>query len=175
MPLRIVAIFTSLLLVTARVAGASPAQPSVPVRDWLRSGIHDPNFALALVVLGVLGIYGECLRPGLIVPGVAGGVLLLFGLSAVRFLPIRWVGAWLIALAFGLFLLEVKYTARGVLGLAGTAAFVCGARWLVGNLPAQAQVEWSTALGLGLPFSGITLYLLTIAARARRNKRETAI
>jgi membrane-bound serine protease (ClpP class) len=35
------------------------------------------------------------------------------------------------------------------------------------------RVHWVTAIGLALPFSVITILLLTLAVRARRNKVET--
>jgi membrane-bound serine protease (ClpP class) len=35
------------------------------------------------------------------------------------------------------------------------------------------RVHWQTALGLALPFSAITVFLLSLAIRARRNKVET--
>ena len=175
MRLRIVGNITSLLILAAPCAGANLMASPVAVREWILSSIRNPNLALALVFAGALGIYAECIRPGRVVPGVGGGVLLLLGLSGFQFLPINGLGAALIALAFGCLFLEVKFAARGVLGVAGTAALVFGTRALVESRLSQPPVAWSTALGLALPFSGVTLYLLTIAARARRNKRETAI
>jgi membrane-bound serine protease (ClpP class) len=35
------------------------------------------------------------------------------------------------------------------------------------------RIHWSTAIGLALPFSAITMLLLTLAVRARRNKIVT--
>jgi membrane-bound serine protease (ClpP class) len=179
MRLRIFAVFTGLLMLAAECARAnlveSAVKSEVGVRDWILSSIRDPNIALALMFIGALGIYAECIRPGRVLPGVAGGISLLLGLSAIRFLPINWLGAVAIMLAFLFLILEVKFAAHGVLGVAGAAALVIGARVLVAGGTAESHIHWSTAIGLGLPFSGVTLYLLTIAARARRNKRETAI
>jgi len=50
-----------------------------------------------------------------------------------------------------------------------------GAVMLVSSPVPEMRVRWSTAVALALPFSAITVFLLTIAVRARRNKVETGI
>ena len=49
-------------------------------------------------------------------PGVVGAILVLLGLSAISVLPINWLGASLLLLAFGLFVLEAKFATHGILG-----------------------------------------------------------
>ncbi len=44
----------------------------------------NPDIALLLAVVGLLGIYAEFLRPGLIVPGVAGSALVAIAMPGVR-------------------------------------------------------------------------------------------
>jgi len=39
----------------------------------------------------------------------------------------------------------------------------------------ELRIHWTTALAVALPFSAITVFLLTIAVRARRNKVETGV
>jgi len=78
-------------------------------------------------------------------------------------------------LAFTLFVLEVKFTSHGILGAGGTVAMVLGAVMLVDSQVPELRIHWSTAIALALPFSAITVFLLTIAARARRNKVETGV
>jgi membrane-bound serine protease (ClpP class) len=39
----------------------------------------------------------------------------------------------------------------------------------------ELRIRWVTAIALALPFSAITVFLLTIAVRARRNKVETGV
>ena len=126
-----------------------------------------------LLVIGALGIYVEFTSPGLIAPGVVGGILVLLGLSAISVLPINWLGAALLLLAFTLFVLEAKFTSHGILGVGGAVAMVLGAVMLVDSPVPEMRIHWSTALALALPFSAITVFLLTIAVRARRNKVET--
>src|SRR5260370_40788845 len=109
----------------------------------------------------------------MIAPGVFGGILILLGLSAISVLPINWLGAALLLLAFALFALEVKFTSHGVLAVGGAVAMVVGAVMLVGSPIPELRIHWSTALAVRLPFSAITVFLLTIAVRARRNKVAT--
>jgi len=52
-------------------------------------------------------------------------------------------------------------------------AMVLGAVMLIASPVPEMRVRWSTAIGLALPFSAITVFLLTIAVRARNNKVET--
>jgi membrane-bound serine protease (ClpP class) len=88
-------------------------------------------------------------------------------------LPINWLGAALILLAFGLLLLEVKIASHGILGAGGAIALVLGAVMLVDSSTPEFRIHWGTAIALALPFSAITVFLLTIAMRAHRNKVET--
>jgi membrane-bound serine protease (ClpP class) len=80
-----------------------------------------------LLVIGALAIYIEFTSPGLIAPGVVGAILVLLGLSAISVLPINWLGAALLLLAFTLFALEAKFAAHGVLAVGGAVSMVLGA------------------------------------------------
>jgi len=157
-------------LETAR-AGIEVYQESL--RQRILGAIADPNIALVLLVAGALCIYVEFTSPGLVAPGVFGAILVLLGLSAISILPINWLGAALLLLAFTLFVLEAKFTTHGVLGVGGAIAMVLGAVMLVSSPIPEMRVHWSTALGLALPFSAITMFLLSLAVRARRAKVET--
>ncbi len=158
---------------TLYTAGAEIVEYHLTPRQTIISAIADPNTALILLVLGVLGIYVEFCSPGLIAPGVLGGIFVLLGLSAISILPINWVGVALLALAVVLFALEVKITSHGILGLGGALAMALGAVMLVDSPVPELRIRWSTALGVALPFAAITVFLLTIAVRARRNKVAT--
>jgi membrane-bound serine protease (ClpP class) len=158
---------------TLHLAGAEIVEYQLTLREKIVAGIADPNIALVLLVIGALGIYVEFSSPGLIAPGVLGGIMVLLGLSAISVLPINWLGAALMALACTLFVLEVKFTSHGILGAGGALAMVLGAVMLIDSPAPELRIHWSTALAVTLPFSAITVFLLTIAVRARRNKVET--
>jgi len=142
---------------------------SASPRERLMEAIADPNTGYILLVLGALGIYFEFQAPGLILPGVAGGILALLGLSSLAVLPINWLGAALLMLALVLFLLEVKIASHGILGTGATVAMVLGAVLLI-NGPPELRIRLSTALAVGLPFALITMFLTALAIRARAAK-----
>ncbi len=139
-------------------------------REKIISAISDPNVALVMLVLGALGIYVEFSAPGLIVPGVAGAILALMGLSALSVLPINWVGAALLILAIVMFILEAKFVSHGILAVGGTAAMILGALLLVESPLPEMRIRLGTAIGLALPFAIITTFLLSLVIRARANK-----
>jgi len=102
-----------------------------------------------------------------------GAILVLLGLSAISVLPINWLGAALLLLAFTLFALEAKFAAHGVLAVGGATSMVLGAVMLVDSPVPEMRVHWGTAIALALPFAAITTMLLSLAVRARRGKVET--
>ncbi len=138
-------------------------------RERIIDSIADPNIGFILLVLGALGIYVEFNAPGLILPGVAGGILALLGLSSLSIVPINWIGAALLMLGVAMFVLEAKFASHGILGTGGTVAMVLGALLLV-NGPPELRIRLSTALAVSIPFALITMFLVTLVVRARANK-----
>jgi len=148
-------------------------EPSMRLR--VLAAIADPNIALLLLVLGVLGIYVEFSAPGLVAPGVAGAILALLGLTALSVFPIDWLGAGLITLALLFFVLEAKFATHGILTVGGAAAMLMGALMLIDTSVPELRIHLGTALALTVPFALITSFLLSIAVRARRNKITTGV
>lgn len=142
------------------------------IRESIIAAIADPNIGFILLVLGALGIYVEFSSPGLIAPGVIGGILALLGLSALSVLPINWTGVALLLLALALFVLEAKFASHGILGTGGAVAMILGALLLV-EAPPEFRIRPTVAVGVTLPFAAITMMLLALVVRARRNKVVT--
>lgn len=159
--------------VVLHTAGAAVDVYQRSLRQRILAAIADPNIALILLVVGALCIYIEFSSPGLVAPGAVGAILLVLGLSALSVLPINWLGAALLLVAVTLFVLEAKMATHGVLGLGGAVAMVLGAVMLVNSPFPEMRIHWSTAIALALPFSLITVLLLSLAIRARRSKVET--
>ena len=99
--------------------------PMNAVEDFLYI-ISDPNIAYLLLSLGTLGIIAEIYNPGLIFPGVIGGISLLFGFYALGVLPVNYAGLLLIFLAFALFIAELFTPAFGLLTGGGLVSLVLG-------------------------------------------------
>jgi len=145
------------------------------LRERVLLAIADPNIALLLLVLGVLGIYIEFHAPGMVAPGVAGAILALLGLTALAMFPIDWLGAALMILGFAFFVMEAKFATHGVLTTGGAVALALGAVLLIDTSVPELRIRWSTAIGLAVPFALITSVLFSIAFRARRNKVVTGV
>lgn len=158
---------------TLHTAGATIEVYQRSLRQRIIAAIANPNIALILLVLGALGIYVEFTSPGLIAPGVAGAILALLGLSALSVMPINWLGAALLIVALTAFVLEAKFPAHGGLAIFGSVAMVLGAVMLVNGPIPEMRIHWGTAFGLALPFALITVFLMSLAMRAHRNKVVT--
>jgi len=139
------------------------------LRERIISSIADPNVGFILLIVGALGLYVEFNSPGLILPGVVGGILLLLGASSLSVLPLSWVGVSLLLLGAMLFVLEAHFASHGILGTGGTVALVLGALMLIDG-PPEMRIHLATALSVSIPFALITMFLLSLAIKARRNK-----
>lgn len=124
------------------------------------SRLARPDVLFILIIVALLGLYMEFSHPGLIVPGIVGGLALLMVLIAVQILPVNVMGVLLILAAVVLFILEAKYTSHGVLGLAGAAAMIAGALLLIKSPLTGWGVSPMTAIILTLPFAGIAIFLM---------------
>jgi membrane-bound serine protease (ClpP class) len=151
------------------LSGAEVVPYDLTLRERVISAIADPNVGFILLIVGALGLYVEFNSPGLILPGVAGGILLLMGVSSLAVLPLSWVGVSLLLLGATLFVLEAHFASHGVLGTGGTVALVLGALMLIDGPPAM-RIHLGTALSVSIPFALITMFLLSLAIRARRSK-----
>ncbi|MCZ2149271.1 MAG: nodulation protein NfeD [Bryobacterales bacterium] len=160
--------------VTLHTRGAEITDYQMTLRERFMSPLGDPNLAFVLLMLGALGLYIEFTHPGLILPGTAGAILVLLGLSGLSMLPINWVGAGLLILALALFVMEGFIASHGILGIGGTVAMVMGAMMLVEG-PAELRIHLSTALAVALPFAGITMFLMTLVVKARSRKSVTGV
>src|SRR5437867_12892333 len=99
---------------TFHLRGASIETFEMNTRQRILSRVLDPNLALILALAGLLGLYVEITHPGMILPGVIGGISLILALFAFNMLPVNWAGAALILLAIVLFVLEATVTSHGI-------------------------------------------------------------
>jgi membrane-bound serine protease (ClpP class) len=106
---------------------------------------------------------------------VVGVVFILLALFALNLLPTQYASFTLIIAAFVLFALEAKFATHGVLGLGGIALLTIGGLLLVDGPIPQMRVQLWTALGVSVPLGLITVFLMTIALRARRSKVVTGL
>jgi membrane-bound serine protease (ClpP class) len=130
----------------------------------------NPNIALVLGLVGLMGLYIEFTQPGLILPGVAGGLCLFLALVALSILPVNALGVAFIIAALVLFVMEAKITSHGLLAALGIGAMVFGSLILIDSPLPELRVRLSTAVGITLPFAVITVFLMRLVILAHRNK-----
>jgi membrane-bound serine protease (ClpP class) len=88
--------------------------------------LSDPNIAYILLSLATLGLLVEISSPGLIFPGIVGGICLVLAFYTLGVLPVNYAGVVLVVLAFGLFIAEVFTTGFGALFAGGIISLVLG-------------------------------------------------
>jgi membrane-bound serine protease (ClpP class) len=137
--------------------------------------IHDPNVTFLLFVVALIGLYVEISHPGVIFPGVTGGIaLLLFFLAAGSLSP-NWVGLALMAFAFVLLVLDVRLPSHGVLTVGAVTSLIFGALLFFqsgGPQPGpqfNPLVVYIAAAVVGL----IGLSLVTVMVRVQRRPVTT--
>jgi membrane-bound serine protease (ClpP class) len=143
------------------------------VREEILDRLMNPNLAVLILVIGGLLIYLEFNSPGTIIPGALGTLFVLTALFALNMLPVRYTAVMLLIAAFTLLLLEAKFPSHGVLAGTGILALVFGTLTLVDGPIPEMRVHVSTAIACGLAFGLITVLLVSVAIRARRNKAIT--
>jgi membrane-bound serine protease (ClpP class) len=142
-------------------------------RDRFLARIADPNIFFLLLIIGTLGLYTEFTHPGVIAPGVVGGICLLLALYAMQILPVNLAGLLLIFLGLALFILEAKFTSHGVLLLGGIVSMLLGAMFLIRSPLTPGGVSFGVALAAVLPFGLLTVFLMRLVLKSRRWKTAT--
>jgi membrane-bound serine protease (ClpP class) len=136
--------------------------------DKLLSVIAHPNVAYLLLLLGLVGIYFELSHPGVILPGVLGGVAILLALFALSVLPVNYVGVLLILLGIGFFVLEVKVASYGLLTVAGLVSFIFGSLMLVRSPFPALRVGLAVVLPTAVAVALVVMFLLARVLRSHR-------
>jgi membrane-bound serine protease (ClpP class) len=143
------------------------------LRERIMGFIVDPNIAFLIMAIGAISLYVEFNHPGAIIPGVIGVVFILLAVFALNLLPVRFAAVTLILASFAFFALEAKYATHGFLGIGGMVLLMLGGLLLVDGPIPEMRVKLVTAAAVAIPFGVITVFLMTIALRARRNKVTT--
>jgi membrane-bound serine protease (ClpP class) len=158
-----------------KLALANPVRVpfELSARQKFLSRIVEPDIFFILLILGVLGLYTEFTHPGVIAPGVVGGICMVLALYAMHILPVNLAGVFLIILALALFILEAKFTSHGVLAAGGIVSMLLGAMFLIRSPLTAGGVSLGVALSVTLPFAALTVFLMRLVLRSRSWKNQT--
>lgn len=159
--------------VTLNLVGKPERVLEATLKERILSYIMDPNVAFILLAIGALALYAEFNHPGAVIPGTVGVVFILLAIFALNLLPTRFAAVVLIFASFVLFALEAKFATHGVLAIGGITTLVIGGLLLVDAPIPEMRVKFATALAVSIPLGAITVFLMSIALRARRNKVVT--
>jgi membrane-bound serine protease (ClpP class) len=139
--------------------------------DAFLNAITSPTIAAILLTLGINGIIFELASPGAYLPGIIGAICLLLSFYALGALNANYTGLLFIALAFLLFIVDIKAPTHGVLTAGGIASFIFGSMVLF-NTP-YTTVPWATIIGLALATGAFFAFAIAAAVRTYRKRPVT--
>ena len=156
--------------VTLQTANAAIDRMEMNFVEKLLNTISDPNIAYILMMIGFYGMLFELYSPGAIVPGVIGGICLILAFYAMHTLPLNYAGLALIIFSIILFILEIKVTSYGVLGIGGAVALALGSIMLIRTESALEIIRISWTLILGTTVLTLLFFSLLLALVVRGQK-----
>ena len=157
--------------VTIEAEGAAVDDIDMSTLERFLLAITDPNIAYILLSIGMLGITVEIFNPGIIFPGVVGGICLLLSFYSLGVLPVNYAGLLLILLGFGLFVAEAFITSHGLLSAGGVAAFAVGSMILMSD-PAF-HINRGLIAGVAVAFAAFFVFVIASVVRTSRRKQQT--
>jgi len=145
-------------------------------RQKFLATITDPDIAMILMSLGAAGLFIELYNPGLILPGVVGGISLVMAFYSFQTLSANFAGVALILLGFVFFIVEIKVASYGLLALGGATSILLGALMLfnqpsLGGLSVSMRMVLSSIIGL----VAVVAALAYIVLKAQLRKVVTGI
>ncbi|MBT1075111.1 NfeD family protein [Geobacter grbiciae] len=155
------------------LAGAVVREEPMTAREQILDVIGNPNVAYILMMLGFLGIFFELSNPGVILPGVIGGISLILAFFAFQTLPVNYAGVLLILLALILFIAEIKIVSHGMLTVGGVIAMVLGSLLLFESPEPYLRVSWQVIAITVIAVSAFSVFAVTMAVRVHRRKPTT--
>ncbi len=151
-------------------AGAQvEAMAPTPIEELL-SILTNPNIVFLLLTIGVQAILIELSSPGGWIAGFIGVVCLALAIYGLGILPVNYFGLVFLAIAFVLFILDIKAPTHGALTVAGIASLIVGALVLFNSpsVPSFQRVSVPLVVGTSIATGMIFLGIVGFALRAMR-------
>ncbi len=157
--------------VTINTTGYETIRNEMNAIEQFLQAISDPNIAYILLTLATIGLITEISNPGMVIPGVAGGLSLLLAFYSLGVLNAYWGGIALILLAMGLFVAEYFTTSFGLFTTGGIISLVVGSLILFSYSPG---IEVNRGLIAGVTAAIAAFGIFVIGAIIRGQKRRKA-
>jgi membrane-bound serine protease (ClpP class) len=161
--------------VTLQTRDAPIKRIEIRFRDRFLALITDPNIAYILMMVGMLGIFFELQNPGVVLPGVIGGISLILAFFAFQSLPINWAGVLLILFGIGLLIAEIKIASHGVLTIGGVISMVLGSFMLYDAPEVGFRVSWAVIVPTVGATAGLFVWAVSAGVRAMRRPAVTGV
>ncbi|MDO9230519.1 MAG: nodulation protein NfeD [Syntrophales bacterium] len=155
-----------------KTKGAVLNEKVMGVRQKVLSALSDPNIAYILLLIGLAGIYFEFSTPGVILPGVIGGIALIMAFFAMQTLPVNYAGVALILFSIILFIAEIKVISHGILTIGGIVSLAIGSLMLFQAPDPSLRVSWSVLIPAVSIASLFFIAVIAIAVKAQLRPRQ---
>jgi membrane-bound serine protease (ClpP class) len=148
---------------------AEVAQVEVDWRTRVLAVITNPTVAYMLILVGIYALIFEFMSPGLILPGVVGGIALLLALYALHLLPVNYAGLALLVLGIAFMAAEAFLPSFGALGIGGLVAFVLGSLLLIEDTALPGfDIPYAVIAGVAAASAAFLVVVLGMLVRSRR-------
>jgi membrane-bound serine protease (ClpP class) len=124
------------------LAGAPLVTTKMTFFERFTAVFANPTLASILLTLGLIAMAVELAHPGLILPGVAGVMMLILAFLGFGELPVDTAGLLLMTAGLVFLALEVVVTSGGVLGVGGAAAIILGGIIAFRDTPADIRPSY---------------------------------
>ena len=161
--------------VTLATRGAVVKPIEIGFRDRVLNVITDPNVAYILMMLGMLGLFFELSNPGVILPGVIGGISLILAFFALQTLPINYAGLLLILFGVVLLIAEIKVVSHGVLAVGGMVAMALGSIMLFDAPELDLRVSWWVITPTVAVTGAVFSFVIATGVRALRTRSAVGV
>jgi membrane-bound serine protease (ClpP class) len=158
--------------VTINTAEHSTTRNEMNAIEKFLQTISDPNIAYILFTLATIGLITEISNPGMVFPGVIGGISLFLAFYSLGVLDAYWGGLALILLAVGLFIAEYFTTSFGLLTAGGITSLVIGSLILFSHSPG-IEVNRGLIAGVTVGFTAFAVFVIGAIVRGQRQRKAT--
>jgi membrane-bound serine protease (ClpP class) len=161
--------------VTLHTKGARIEPMEMEWGEKLLDILSNPNIALILFQLGVLGLMLELYNPGSIFPGIVGVISLVLAFYSMHTLPINYAGLALILFGIILFLLEIKIMSHGMLAIGGAVSIFLGSIMLIrtSSILEFVEISWVVVIASVAFTTFFFVFLIGLGLKAQRKKPST--
>ncbi|MBI3360996.1 MAG: nodulation protein NfeD [Chloroflexi bacterium] len=160
-----------------RTADAAPIEFPMSLIERFLHVLTNPNLISILLLVGAQSILIELSSPGGWVAGFVGAVCLALAFYGMSVLPVNWFGLAFIAIAFVLFLLDIKAPTHGALTLAAAASLIVGTLVLFNSpgTPAFERVSVPLVVVTSLITAALFFVVVMLAVRAQKRPVTTGV